>query len=90
MVSILGCYFWTYKRHSTALITQFYVKLYAMGIDPTWFVSYLTKRKQIVYIDGVFSDYLDITCRVPQGSLLGPVLYLCYSNDIELSVSSEL
>ena len=61
-----------------------------MGIDPTWFISYLSNRKQLVCIDGVFSDYLAISCGVPQGSLLGPLLYLCYSNDMEISVSSKL
>ena len=65
-------------------------KLYAMGIDPTWFISYLSNRKQLVCIDGVFSDYLAISCGVPQGSLLGHLLYLCYSNDMEIYVSSKL
>ena len=60
-----------------------------MGIDPTWFISYLTNRKQTVCIDGVFSDYLDVTCWVPQGRLLGP-FYLSYSNDMDISVSSKL
>ena len=65
-------------------------KLYAMGIDPSWFNSYLSNRKQTVCINGIFSDFLDITCGVPQGSLLGPLLYLCYSNDMEVSVSCKL
>ena len=65
-------------------------KLYAMGIDPSWFTSYLSSRKQTVTINGISSEFLDLSCGVPQGSLLGPLLYLCYSNDMEISVKCKL
>ena len=65
-------------------------KLEAMGISSGWFRSYLFNRKQLVCIDGIKSSLQTITCGVPQGSLLGPLLYLCYSNDMELSVQNKL
>ena len=65
-------------------------KLNAMGVDPTWFSSYLSARQQCVKTNVATSSFDDITSGVPQGSLIGPLLYLCYSNDMHLSVNSEL
>ena len=65
-------------------------KLESMGINPGWFKSYLSNRQQLVSVDGISSDFQKITCGVPQGSLLGPLLYLCYSNDMVRSVRNKL
>ena len=62
-------------------------KLKAMGVMSTeWFLSYLANRKQVVSINNECSDFMSISCGVPQGSLLGPILFLCYVNDMQISI----
>ena len=52
------------------------------GIVLEWFTNYLTNRKQIVKYKFEKSERLTIKCGVPQGSVLGPLLFLSYMNDI--------
>ena len=59
------------------------------GIALTWIKSYLSDRQQYVFYQGEQSQCQNIICGVPQGSILGPLLFLLYVNDI-VNVSSVL
>ena len=47
-----------------------------------WFQSYLSNRKQCVVIENYFSDEFKLSCKIPQGSCLGPVLFLLYGSKL--------
>ena len=68
-------------------------KLRQLGIEGKllkWIKSYLTNRKQRVVLNGKMSDWKHTNAGVPQGSILGPLLFLVFVNDIVDSIDSKI
>ena len=56
------------------------------GISNKWFTSYLSNGKQLVSINGYKSNLVDFKCGVPQGSILGHLLFLIYIKDLYTAI----
>jgi len=81
------------KAFDTVDHTILLYKLKAIGANQDtckWFEAYLTNRSQVTDVGGCFSTEGKITCGVPQGSILGPLLFLIYVNDMSSAIRCKL
>ena len=58
------------------------------GTTLIWFYNYVHNRQQLVCINGLVSERANLTCGVPRGSILGPLLFLIYINDLAAALPS--
>ena len=68
-------------------------KLKAHGIDGKvfqWISSWIQNRRQRVVLNGTFSDWMEVISGTPQGSILGPLLFIIYINDIDDNITIDI
>ena len=81
------------KAFDSVAYNKLFFKLWSFGIIGNlwkWLQAYLTNRVQQVSVNNAVSDVLPVVSGVPQGSILGPILFLVFVNDIPAAMTSSL
>jgi len=82
-----------FQKAFDKVLQRLLMKLAAHGIAGNvlkWIEDWLSNRKQCVVLNGCFSEWGDVISGVPHGSILGPLLFIIYINDIDDCVVGKI